>query len=172
GQTRIHSRDIGFNDGRYFNAIDAIRLTEADIQSVIDADNEIDSPEAALQELQRLSGTTGVASNDVICRVVLEAARGDIPLRGSPGGGATNDVRPDVDGCIPLNVLATPGPQEAIDWVQREQFTRGNLEQRVFNLSLSSELVDLPAGWVEAVVGYEARKESGGFQSDEATQIG
>ena len=172
GQSDVNSTDIGFNDGRFFNAIDAIELSDTDIQSVIDADNGVDSVESALAELDRLSGAEVGAAGSVICRAVLQAARGELPLRGDPVGNAANDVRPNVDGCIPLNVLGPPGPSNAIQWVQREQFTQGDLKQRVFNLNLSGEAVELPAGWVQVVAGYETRRERGSFRSDEATQIG
>lgn len=172
GQSTIESRETGFNDGRFFNAVDAIRLSDSDIQTIIDADNGIDTVDGALAELSLHSGTGNVAANDVICRAVLEVARGDVSRRQSSAGGAGNDVFPDIDGCIPLNLLATPGPADAISFVQRAQFTTGKLEQRVVNGSVSGEVVKLPAGWLQAVLGYEGRREIGSFKSDEATQIG
>jgi len=174
GQSDVDGNDVGFNDGRFFNAIDAIELTDEDIQSVINvsAEDGIESVDDALSALNQLSGTDVDGAGSVICRAVLEAARGEIPLRGDPLGNAANDVRPNVDGCLPLNVLGPPGPQDAIEWVQREQITQGELKQRVFNLNLTGEAIELPAGWVQVVAGYETRRERGGFRSDEATQIG
>jgi len=168
GQSDVDSNDIGINDGRFFNAIDAIALTQEDID---DLAAELGSMDAAIEELNRISGTDVSGAGDVICRSVLEAARGDLPLRGARNGNAANDVRPNVDGCIPLNLLGTPDA-DAIEFVQLNQIFQSDINQRVFNLNLNGEVVELPAGWVEFVAGYETRRERGSFNSGEASQIG
>lgn len=186
GQSDVDSNEIGLNDGRFFNAVNAIRLTEDDIQSVVDLQaSQLDpddfesqeallaaAEEAALDSLDTFSGTDDPNTGDIICQAVLQRARGEFELRSGPAGNAANDVIPDVDGCVPLNLFGTAGPQEALDFVQAHNVFQSELKQRVFTLSLSGEVVELPAGWVEVVAGYETRRERGSLDTNEGIQIG
>jgi outer membrane receptor protein involved in Fe transport len=78
-----------------------------------------------------------------------------------PGGG-TPIADPN---CVPLDMFGDGRPSAAArDYVTEQTRSWSELEQQVFNVNLSSRLVDLWSGPLLYNVGFEARKESGEFQ--------
>jgi len=179
GQSDLELVQPRINDSRFFNAIDAVELTEDDVQNVVefqaqqqglDPDSEAALTQAK-NEFGRLSGP-GLEAGNTVCEASLQAALGEIPLRQDPEGNAANDVRPAIDGCEPLNLLGDRVSPEARDFVLMRAQADSDSEQRVVNLSANGELFELPGGMVEAVIGYETRREEGHFDPSAAFNVG
>jgi len=124
-------------------AIDAVRLTEADL-----ANQNFDA--------SVFGGSAAVG--DIVCRASLQAALGDNPILNN-GSAASSFI---VNNCVPLNVIGEGnGSAAAIDFVNSTAVATGEIEQfqTGFNIG-SSNLVDLwGAGPIGALVGYEFRSE-------------
>lgn len=86
-----------------------------------------------------------------------------------PGGG-TPVADPN---CVPLDMFGDGRPSQAAkDYVTEPTRAWSELEQKVFNINLSSTLVDLWSGPLLYNVGYEHRKEYGEFQPGEFLEQG
>lgn len=86
-----------------------------------------------------------------------------------PGG---NTPVPDAN-CVPLDIFGDGRPSEAArQYVTTQTQTQALLEQEVYNVNLSSTLLDLWSGPLLYNVGYEHRKESGLFDPDAFLQQG
>lgn len=160
GESDNETFSEGIIDGRYLNAVDAIRLTEADIAA---------TPGGSAAILA-LSGTDSANAGDIICRDVLAAAQGNIT--GETGNGVTDDQLPFIQGCVPLNLFGSEGvTDEARDWVTGLGMGLVDIQQQVFNANIGGELFELPAGPVSANVGFETRRESAKFQTAAGDEI-
>ena len=141
------------NDVRFLNAIEAVELTQADIDA----------------------GASG-AVGDIVCQVLRDFETGVDPttIRGiANGSGVVDNAPADVTGCVPLNLFgANNASAEALDFVIQQGPTNNNLDQSIFQANLSGQLVELPAGWVSFAVGYETRRERASFEPGGAVEVG
>lgn len=141
------------NDTRFLNAIEAVQLTQTDIDN----------------------GAMG-SVGDIVCQVTRDFQTGVDPttIRGIvSGSGVVDDDPADVTQCQPLNLFGVGNAsQEAIDFVIQNGTTQTNLDQTVFNANIGGQLIELPAGWASFSAGYETRRESGTFTPDSGVEIG
>lgn len=177
GSADIENRGFIVNQQRYAYALDAIRLTAADLARV----NA--NPAAAQNTILSFSGTSSAGVGDIVCRASWQRAlpAGD-PDRLTPfGGGTTNGVtvppsavHPFADGCVPLNMFgANAFSAEAQDFVVGQQITSSDLQQSSFLATVGGDVADLwGAGMIAVNVGYEGRYERAQFVSGEADRIG
>jgi outer membrane cobalamin receptor len=76
-------------------------------------------------------------------------------------------------GCLPLNLIGTSNPEEALAYVQRAATQRTEIEQHFIQGNVATNrLFDLPAGSVGFAAGFEYREEISSFTPDLATQEG
>lgn len=95
------------------------------------------------------------SSGQVVCSPTA------IPGLSIPGGG-TPVADPN---CVPLDMFGDGRPSQAArDYVTEATRSWSELEQKVFNINLSSTAVELWSGPLLYNVGYEHRKELGEFQ--------
>lgn len=179
GSADIENRGFMVNQQRYANAIDAIRLTAADVARV----NA--NPDDAEIQMLRISGTPTAREGDIVCRAAWQAAlpAGD-PDRLPPFGGNTGQGNvpgapsgqfvssPFVDGCAPLNLFGESAFSEAAqEFVVGQSMTSSDLEQFSFVAAVGGDVIDLPAGALAVNFGYETRRERAAFMPSEADQI-
>lgn len=95
---------------------------------------------------------------------------GQIVCTGTPIPGLTvpggNTPRADAN-CVPLNLFGEGRPSDAArNYVTDETITETQLQQKVFNVSISGDLFDIWGGPVAFSAGAERRIEKGSFQPD------
>ncbi|WP_321490381.1 TonB-dependent receptor domain-containing protein [uncultured Hyphomonas sp.] len=160
GETDVYSGGTMIIDGRFINALDAVELTQTDLDEVAAAGNS----------LLTFSGTETANVGDVVCSSSLEAAKGN--LVGETGSGLTDNHLPYVTGCVPLNLFGAGAPsQAAVDWVTGPEDSKSTIEQTVFNINVGGTLFELPAGGVAFNVGYETREEKGSYRPSTAAEV-
>ena len=164
GESNGQTRKEGIVDGRFLNAIDVRRLTDADF--VDDNGTPLDpSDDITLTtelDLLNISGTTSAGVGDIICESVYQEAIGN--GGGLSGSGVTDLDLPYVQGCVPLNLFGKGVRSDAArDWVTGQQMTQTDLEQTVFNVNFGGDLIELPAGTLAFNIGYERREEEAAF---------
>lgn len=141
------------NDTRFLNAIEAVRLTDADIAA----------------------GASGQAG-DIVCQVLRDFETGVDPttIRGIPNGSGLVDNAPaDVTQCVPLNLFgANNASPEALDFIVQQGPTNNNLDQSIFQANFGGQLIELPAGWLSFSAGYETRRERASFEPGGAVEAG
>lgn len=183
GSANLKSRQKTIIDGRFYNAIDAVRVDDAYLSSLIAApgntiaDQDGDGVDAddALIALQN-SGRSGVANiqrGSIICRVTGTIANGTVAGGNVPPGsnqipGFLTGPYPFAEGCIPLNVFGDAqqlNSPEAINFVQGGGPVGSDADnkQRVLTASITGDLIKLPAGWLKGNVGVETRYERNRF---------
>ena len=156
GQSDAETQTTLLNDIRFLNAIEAVRLTQDDVDT-------INANVAA--GTARVGGLPGQVG-DIVCQVTRDFARGDVPLdqiRGiGVGSGVTSaDPANDVVNCVPLNIFGEgAGSAAAVDYVSGRGIFTNDLEQEVFTASIGGDVISLPGGDVQFVAGYETRSES------------
>lgn len=170
GKADIETRSLGIVDGRFFNAIDAVRLDAAALQPIID-EGFATTTEEALDFFNRngLSGVANAQLGDIVCQVNIDIAAGTVDgFNESPnGGGIDANAFPFADGCLPLNLfgdaslLNSPETLRFINGAPR--ITSTDNEQRVFTASMTGQVFELPAGWVSMNAGFETRRERAVF---------
>ena len=83
-------------------------------------------------------------------------------------GAVSSPVRTRSSTCAPLNLFGFGAPSQAArDYITTSADTTSTISQRVFNANISGPLFELPAGKVEAVLGYENRRETFKFKPDD-----
>lgn len=157
GRSRTLTERNGINSGAFFNALDAVALTEEQA-TMLQA--QVDGGAADFQAVDSETGevTRNFSAGDIVCRVAV-----DPPTNiGAPLG--VEDRNPFVDGCVPLNLFGqNAAVPESIDFVRVKTLNRSEAEQEVFNVNLTGDLFTLPAGNVAVALGYEHREEEGEF---------
>jgi len=156
------------NDTRFLNAIDAVQLSQADVDAISAAGNN----------------PIGQAG-DIVCQVTLDLA--GIPvgqrtlsndaftsIRGIvSGSGVANLTAEDVTACQPLNLFGDGvASAEALDYVTQRGVSSNDLDQRIWSANFGGQLIELPAGWAQFNVGYEARSEAASFLTSGAIEVG
>ncbi|MFC3120355.1 TonB-dependent receptor domain-containing protein [Agaribacter flavus] len=179
----VHGRNdsvvetVGIVDGRFLNAVDARRIDDALLEQVRlqdpeDATDDLESLDAALLALQnsRSQFTGGFQRGDIICGAYADLAAGTLGGFNSraSGNGLTDEDLPFIDGCVPLNLFgdaAQLNSPEALDFIQGgPRFARSENKQTVFTANIGGSAFELPAGFVDFVVGYERRIEKGTYR--------
>jgi len=131
-------------DGRFQNAIQARRLTQADLALTTEA------------AILNWSGTSSAKVGDIVCNAAYLAA-----VAGGPPAGTNASF---VKGCVPMNVFGFGvRSEESRDWVTQYLTSEGTNDQTVFNANVGGVLFDMPAGPLQFVIGYEGRKEEAEF---------
>ena len=168
GSSDVETRRFGIVDGRFFNAIDAVRVDDALLQGIVNAGAAANLTDA-LDVLNRdgLSGVSGINRGDIICRVSADIASGNFTGVNSfaGGNGAQDDGLPYADGCVPLNLFGEgAGSPEAIAFINgAPRITSSNIAQRVFTANFGGDLFKLPAGWINFNIGFENRRDRAAF---------
>lgn len=72
---------------------------------------------------------------------------------------ATLEGNPSAEGCLPLAIFGQNTDQAAIDWVSGVAQSTSSNEQTIISGYIGGALFELPAGFVNVVVGSEYRKE-------------
>lgn len=167
--TNINNLQPLINNTRFLNAIEAVTLTQADVDSIAAAGN---NPIGA--------------AGDIVCQSTLaynqftrseqidptnEAVRN---IRGVVSGSGLVDADPqDVIACQPLNLFGVGnGSPEALDFIVQRGLLTNDIEQRIWSANISGELFQLPAGWASFAAGYETRRESASFLAGGAAEAG
>lgn len=76
-----------------------------------------------------------------------------------------------IAGCVPLNLFEGKGSitPEMIDYISFDGRARGFSEQKIWSISASGPMITLFGRAVRLAVGYEHRREDGGFLPDSTT---
>ena len=167
GQSDVDTSSFGINDLRYLNALDAVAVTQEDI------DNNDFSGLNIVRDNQTITigGGNAIQAGDIICKSVLDTLTGD--QEPPSGNGLQLASDPFVEGCVPLNLFGEgAATAEAIDFILASSSSAAEMQQRVFSANLQGELFNLPAGMVQFGIGYENRKEKGAFTPSGITQLG
>ena len=146
------------NNTRFLNAIEAVALTQDDVDTIAAAGN---NPIGA--------------AGDIVCQVTRDFNRGDVDdIRGLvSGSGVTNDDPVDVTQCQPINLFGEGNSSpEALDFLVQRGLLTNDIEQRIWSFNFGGELLELPAGWARFAAGYESRRESALFASGGAVEVG
>ena len=146
------------NNTRFLNAIEAVALTQDDVDTIAAAGN---------------NPIGGVG--DIVCQVTRDFNRGDVAdIRGVvSGSGVTNDDPVDVTQCQPINLFGEGNSSpEALDYLVQRGLLTNDIEQRIWSFNFGGELLELPAGWARFAAGYESRRESALFASGGAVEVG
>ena len=112
------------------------------------------------------------AAGQVVCD---PAARNAIySSQATTGGFPTGTPRPVADpNCVPLDLFGEGRPSAAaLNYITYPTVARSQLEQRVFNVNLSSTLIDMWSGPLQYSVGFERRTEKGVFDPDANLRAG
>lgn len=138
-------------DDRFFNAVDAVRLSQSDIDA-------INTYGAGMDEL------AGAQVGDVVCRSILQEGTGI-----SSGQSAFA-----YSGCVPVNLFGYGAPsQEALDWFLQTAIATDLVEQSQVAAYISKEdLFSTWAGDVGFVAGAEFREERSRSKVDTASELG
>jgi len=182
GQADVETRTNAIIDGRFVNAIEAVRLSEASlagltaITSDLDGDGDIDTDDALLDfQNNSATGVSGAQLGDIVCQVSIDTAQGtlageDLP---SSGGGLTDGDLPFSDGCVPLNLFGEGAASaEALAFINGgPAITSSDIGQRVFSANFGGDIADLPGGAVAFAVGFENRREIADFTPGLGTSI-
>lgn len=77
------------------------------------------------------------------------------------------------DGCIPINLFGAGSiTPEMADYIRATDRLNQQLDQTMFGATVIGDLLELPAGTLQAAFGVEYRKEEQDTRGDSATQLG
>lgn len=152
GRTKIQRENFNNRlNERFFNAVDAVRLTQTDVDAITAAGMGFDE-------------FAGVQAGDITCRALLQEATG------------TNTGQSDFAfrGCVPVNLFGFGSPNQAsLDWFQQTAIGQFSLEQtQVSAFVLNENLFSTWAGDVGFVAGVDFRDERSGGREDTASALG
>lgn len=168
GESDIETQTFGIVDGRFFNAIDAVLVDDALLQTLVTSGAAANLTDA-LSVLNRdgLSGVANINRGDIICSISAALAAGTASgFNGSPGGnGAVDGDLPFSQGCVPLNLFGEGvASAEAIAFINgAPRITSSDIGQRVFTANFGGDAFELPAGWIGFNIGFENRREKAIF---------
>lgn len=168
GRSDIEVRTTGIVDGRFLNAIDARTVDDALLQGIMDERDDVTNLDEALSALQNanaeFTGTFG--RGDTICGAYADLAAGTLSGFNdrASGSGLTDEDLPFLDGCVPLNLFGSNASAESLEFITGgQQISSSSNRQVVYTFNIGSTLVELPAGPLDFVVGYEARTEDSSY---------
>lgn len=89
-----------------------------------------------------------------------------------PNGPTCGTPAAPINGCVPVNIfnLGDPSQVAALGLISAGYNQNYQYTQKIGALNLDGELFELPAGMVQAAVGYEYREQAGRFDTDFLTQ--
>lgn len=89
----------------------------------------------------------------------------------SPNGRAVPEAN-IIPGCAPVNIfnLNAPGQAEALAQIATNYRNNYHYRSKNYSLNLNGPVVELPAGELQAAVGFEYRDQEGRFESDVLTR--
>jgi iron complex outermembrane receptor protein len=169
GKSDIEVRTTGIVDGRFLNAVDAravddVLLEQIRLQDPDDLTDDLVDLDAALLALQgsnsEFTGTFG--RGDTICGAYADLAAGTLTGFNdrARGSGLVDEDLPFLDGCVPLNLFGSQATPEALEFVTGgQQINSSSNRQVVYTFNIGSTILELPAGPLDFVVGYESRLE-------------
>lgn len=168
GQASSESQTPLLNDTRFLNAIEAVRLTAADVAAIAaTGNNPVGAAGDIVCQVQRDYALIGVGDR-VLSNAAYTGIRGIVS-----GSGVVNQTPEDVTACQPLNIFGEGNASaEALDYVINRGTFASDIEQSVWSANFAGELVQLPAGWASFSVGFETRREVGNFTTGGATEVG
>ncbi len=164
------------NDRRFLLAVDAVALTQADVDALVAAG----APLTGDGSVTPAFGGVG----DVVCRTRLEYTLADLTgdsatitsileSQGLAGSGIQDDAPVDITQCEPLNLFGEGAPsEEALAYVVQRETQNNDINQSVWTANFGGELFDLPGGTVAFNVGYETRRESARFRPGAGLETG
>ncbi|MEO1706762.1 MAG: TonB-dependent receptor plug domain-containing protein [Pseudomonadota bacterium] len=163
----------------FFNAVNSVRLDQAGLDQLNDADNQ-----TALQQTINSSlfnvirngqvesiNTAEAQVGDVLCSVFLDAPGPVDQGEGGIGISTGNTPTPNgaVAGCTPLNLFVgqIPGGNSpaAINFISSPAQGFGEISQTDFVANFGGDALKLPAGWLQFNIGVERRREFGSLQN-------
>lgn len=169
GRSDIEVRTTGIVDGRFLNAVDARRVDDTlleriRLQDPDDATDDLDDLDAALAALQGSNGgfTANFGRGDIICGAYADLAANTLSGFNdrASGSGLVDEDLPFLDGCVPLSLFGQSASPEALEFITGgQQIDSSSNRQVVYTFNLGSTIVELPAGPLDFVVGYESRLE-------------
>lgn len=166
GQADVETRTIGIIDGRFANALNAKELTQADLDRVVAAGGAADAA-GALSEISGFGGLGAVGLGDIVCAATIDAAAGELTgfNEQASGNGITDGDLPYLQGCVPLNLFGEGvASQDAINFINGgPAITSSDIGQTTFTANFGGQVFELPAGWINALVGFESRREDASF---------
>ncbi|MBL4617215.1 MAG: TonB-dependent receptor [Robiginitomaculum sp.] len=177
GESDVETRAFGIVDGRFINAIDAVRVDNTLLQTIITNNTAVNTLAEALVSLNDdgLSGVSNIRVGDIICNVNAQVAAGTLTGANLPpaGNGVTDGDLPYATGCVPLNLFGEGvASAEAIAFINGgPRITSSDIGQRVFTANFGGEAFRLPAGWAQFNVGFENRREGAEFTPGLGTAI-
>ncbi|BBO28551.1 TonB-dependent receptor [Alteromonas sp. I4] len=173
GRSDILVETTGIVDGRFLNAVDARTidndlLEQVRLQDPDNPDDDLADLDAALVALQGSNGgsTANFQFGDTICGAYADLAAGTLTGFNSraSGSGLTDEDLPFLDGCVPLNIFGSQASPEALDFITGgKQLAASSNMQTVWTANIGSYLFELPAGYVDFVIGTERRIEKGEY---------
>ncbi|GHG58933.1 TonB-dependent receptor [Alishewanella longhuensis] len=94
-------------------------------------------------------------------------------IKNSDGEIVCRDATARANGCVPLNVFGRElYDQRAYDWVSTDAIRRSSIQQHVAGISVSGDILELPAGWLSSALSAEYRKEIASTLPDPAMRSG
>ncbi|MUH72693.1 TonB-dependent receptor domain-containing protein [Psychrosphaera haliotis] len=173
GRSDIQVETSGIVDGRFLNAVDARRVDDALLEQVRlqnpdDATDDLPDLDAALAALQGSNGgfTANFDRGDTICGAYADLAAGTLTGFNdrARGSGLVDEDLPFLDGCVPLSLFGKTASDEALDFITGgTQIAASDNSQTVFSANIGSYIAELPAGYLDFVVGMERRVEKGNY---------
>ncbi len=173
GRSDIQVETTGIVDGRFLNAIDARSVDDALLEQIRlqdpdDPSDDLPDLDAALVALQDSNGgfTANFGRGDTICGAYADLAAGTLTGFNdrARGSGLVDEDLPFLDGCVPLNIFGNNASPEALEFITGgTQLAASENSQTVFSANMGSYLGELPAGYVDFVVGVERRIEKGDY---------
>ncbi|MBT1452214.1 TonB-dependent receptor [Glaciecola sp. XM2] len=170
GKSDVEVRTTGIVDGRFLNAVDARLVDDTLLEQIRigdpdDATDDLADLDAALAALQGANSEfTGTFDRgDIICGAYADLAAGTLSGFNdrARGSGLVDEDLPFLDGCVPLNLFGRTATPEALEFITGgQQIDSSSNRQVVYTFNLGTTLVDLPAGPLDVLVGYESRIEA------------
>ncbi|MBS0332431.1 MAG: TonB-dependent receptor [Proteobacteria bacterium] len=183
GKAHLQNKTSGIIDGRLFDALDAVKVDNTYLNGLVtqtgstitdlNKDGKVDASDALLAiQKSGQSGVQNIGLGSIICNVNGHIANGTAGGYNTPAGGSgtVGTAYPFGTNCLPLNIF---GDARAVNSAATLNFITGgprvntaDNEERVLTASITGDLFRLPAGWVSANVGVEARRERAVFTPD------
>lgn len=173
GKSDILVKTTGIVDGRFLNAIDARTVDDALLEKIRlqdpnNPDDDLADLNAALLALQGSNGgdTANFQRGDIICGAFADLAANTLEGYNSraSGSGLTDEDIPFLDGCVPLNIFGSQASPESLEFITGgSQLAASDNTQTVYTANLGGTVMELPAGYLDFVVGTERRIEKGNF---------
>jgi outer membrane receptor protein involved in Fe transport len=173
GQSDVLVQSSGIVDGRFLNAMDARKIDDAMLEQIRlqnpdDPSDDLADLDAAMLQLIGSNGgdTANFQRGDTVCGAFADLASGTLTGFNSraSGSGLTDEDIPFLDGCVPLNLFGSQASDEALDFITGgSQMASASNSQTVYSANVGGSIYELPAGFLDVVIGTERRIEKGNY---------